>query len=291
MSADAPRGTHAERAVLITGCSSGIGKATATHLARSGFLVFATVRREAHAVELGKLGEPNLVPICPLDLTTLGDVPHVAQTVGAELDRRDLAGLFALIHNAGGGGVAPIELIDLDRFRTELQTRLLGAIALIQAFLPLLRRAGGRIVWIMTPATIPTPYVASIHACDFAANCLARTLEIELKRWRIPNVMIRCGGIRTERGLKTTDEVEHGLRTWPQDRAVLYDEALRQWGGEMAAFDAKRTDPTAVADVVARALRARRPKRRYSVGHMASAAAFLELLPQRWVDAILKARF
>jgi len=291
MSVDATHKARGGKAVLITGCSSGIGKVTAIHLARSGFIVFATVRREAHADELSKLGEPNLVPVCPLDLSRLEDIPGVVQTVTAKTKRRGAEGLFALIHNAGGGGVAPVELLDLDTFRTELESRVLGAVALVQAFLPLLRGAGGRIVWIMTPATIPTPYVTSIHACDFAANCVARTLEIELKRWAIPNIMIRCGGIRTERGLKTTDEVEEGLRTWRRDRAALYDEALRRWGSEMAAFDAKRTDPAEVAKVVGRALRAGRPKRRYSVGHLASAAAVLELMPQRWVDAILKARF
>jgi NAD(P)-dependent dehydrogenase (short-subunit alcohol dehydrogenase family) len=285
---------HTERpgqAVLITGCSSGIGKATAVHLARTGYVVFATVRREVQAEGLRGLGDPNLVPVCPLDLTTPADVPRVAETVGEELGRRGLPGLYALIHNAGGGAVAPVELMDLDAFRAELQTRVVGAVALVQAFLPLLRRAGGRIVWITTPATIPTPYVATIHACDFAVNCLARTLEIELQRWRIPNVMIRCGGIRTERGLRTTDEVEAGLRTWPRDRVALYDEAMRRWGSEMAAFDARRSDAAEVAKAVARALSARRPKRRYAVGHLARAAAVLETLPQRWADAILKARF
>jgi NAD(P)-dependent dehydrogenase (short-subunit alcohol dehydrogenase family) len=283
--------TRRAKAVLITGCSSGIGRATAQHLARNGFVVFATVRREEHAEELRQLREPDLVPVCPLDLTRLDAIPPVEQTVSTELGRRGLEGLFALIHNAGGGGVAPVELLDLEAFRTELQTRVLGAVALVQAFLPLLRRAGGRIVWITTPATIPTPYVASIHACDFAVNCVARTLEIELKRWKIPNVMIRCGGIRTERGLQTTVEVEEGLRTCRRDRAALYDEALRCWGSEMAAFDAKRTEAAAVARVVARALLAARPRRRYAVGHMATAAAVLELLPQRWVDTILKSRF
>jgi len=291
MDADATPAPGRAKAVLITGCSSGIGRVTALHLARSGFVVFATVRREAHAEELRQLREPDLVPVCPLDLSRLDAIPAVEETVTAEIARHGIEGLFALIHNAGGGGVAPVELLDLEAFRTQLETRVLGAVALAQAFLPLLRQAGGRIVWIMTPATIPTPYVAGIHACDFAANCVARTLEIELKRWKIPNIMIRCGGIRTERGLHTTVEVEEGLRTWRHDRAALYDEALRRWGRSMEAFDAKRTHPAEVARAVARALLAPRPRRRYAVGHMAATAAVLELLPQRWVDAILKSRF
>jgi len=146
-------------------------------------------------------------------------------------------------------------------------------------------------VWIVTPATIPTPYVTSIHACDFAVNCVVRTLDIELKPWRIPNILIRCGGIKTATGLRTTVELEASFQTWPRERSVLYEHALRQWGKDMAEFDAKRTEPEQVAQVVLEALRAREPKRRYSIGHMAGAAAFLESLPQPIADSILMKRF
>lgn len=181
--------------------------------------------------------------------------------------------------------------MDLDKFRIELQARVLGSTAMAQAFLPLIRQAGGRIVWIVTPATIPTPYVTNIHACDFAVNCIARTLDIELKPWRIPNIMIRCGGIKTATGLRTTVELEASFQTWPRQRLLLYEQVLRQWGKEMAEFDAKRTEPEQVARVVLEALRAKQPKRRYSIGHMAGAAAFLESLPQPIADWILMKRF
>src|SRR5208337_848336 len=170
----------------------------------------------------------------------------------------------------------------------ELQARLSGSIALVQAFLPLLRDGKGRIVWIVTPATIPSPYVASIHACDFAANCLARTLDIELQSWSIPSVQIRCGGIKTAKGLETTKEVEAILR---HPKADLYRESLGKWSEEMSDFDRKRTPPGKVAEQVERALRSRSPKRRYSVGYMHRAAAMLEALPQSLTDRILKSRF
>jgi NAD(P)-dependent dehydrogenase (short-subunit alcohol dehydrogenase family) len=92
-----------------------------------------------------------------------------------------MTGLFALINNAGGGSPAPVELMDLETFRIELQARVLGSVAMVQAFLPMIRKGNGRIVWVMTPAIIPTPYVTNIHACDFAVNCIARTLDIEIK--------------------------------------------------------------------------------------------------------------
>ena len=279
-----------EKAVLITGCSSGIGRATALHLARQGFTVLTTVRQESDAESLRALGQPHLIPICPLDLARLEHIPPVVEAVKRELVSRGIKGLYAFVNNAGGGFIAPVELMDVGRFRTELEARLAGPVALVQALLPLIREAGGRLVWIVTPAIIPTPYVASIHACDFAANCLARTLDIELKRWAIPVIMVRCGGIQTAAVGKTYAELEEQLRSWPPERLALYEQTLRQWQEEMAAFDSQRTPPEAVAEVVGRALSAPRPRRRYSVGHMARAAAFLEALPQGLADAILKAR-
>jgi NAD(P)-dependent dehydrogenase (short-subunit alcohol dehydrogenase family) len=276
--------------VLITGCSSGLGRATAIHLAQRGFTVFATVRKEVDAENLRSLNEPNLVPICPLDLTRLEQVPNVVESVTSELKHRGEEGLYALINNAGGGFVAPIELMDLNKFRTELETRVLGSVALVQAFLPLIRQAGGRIVWIVTPAIIPTPYVTSIHACDFAINCIARTLQIELMPWKIPSIMIRCGGIKTPAVSRSAAELETSFKKWPRERLELYEPAIRRWQEDMAAFDAKRTDPEEVAKVVFKALWAKEPKRRYSIGHMSGAAAMLESLPQPVVDTILAKR-
>ena len=279
------------KAAVVTGCSSGIGRQCALALAGRGFLVFATVRKDEDAENLRRLGLDNIVPICPLDLSKPEQIAGAAAAIEAELGRRGVGGLFALVNNAGSGGPAPIELIDPGKFKIEIEARILGSTLLIQALLPAIRRAGGRIVWIMTPGLMPTPYVASIHACDFAVNGLARTLDIELKPWGIRNVMIRCGGIRTPAGMRTTSDVDALLREAPPDRAALYEAALRKWSGEMAKFDRKRTDPVRVAEVVVKALSARRPRRRYAVGHMARAAHILEILPQSAADWILRKRF
>lgn len=281
----------AGESVLITGCSSGIGRQAALALAGRGFTVFATVRKEADAESLRGLNVPGLIPVCPVDLADPEDASQTAAFVAHELARMGMNGLYALVNNAGAGRPVPVELLPLPEFHTELRARVLGSVALVQGVLPLLRRAQGRIVWIMTPALIPTPYVAGIHACDFAVNCIARTLDIELKPWRIPNIMIRCGGIRTPAGMRTVSDVEAVLRDGPPERVALYDGALRKWAKDMAAFDEKRTDAGKVAEVVVRALMAWKPKRRYSVGHMAGAAAFLESLPQPVADWILKRRF
>jgi NAD(P)-dependent dehydrogenase (short-subunit alcohol dehydrogenase family) len=277
--------------VIITGCSSGIGYSTAITLANNDFLVFATVRKEADAENLRKLNLPNLVPVYPLDLTDRGQIKNVAEMVTRELQRRGRNDLFALINNAGSGKPAPIELLDLDKFMIELQTRILGSVCMVQTFIDLIRQGKGRLIWIMTPALMPTPYVASIHACDFAVNCLARTLDIELQSWDIPNILIKCGGIKTPAGMRTTSDIEAVLSQGPTERVKLYESALRKWSKDMAAFDKKRTEPEKVAEIVLKALTAKRPRRRYSVGYMSKAAGILEAMPQGWADWILKKRF
>lgn len=276
--------------VLVTGCSTGIGRAIALHLAKKQFTVFVTVRKEADVENLHNLNEPNLIPTYPLDLTKVEQIPNVVEAVKRELILRGKEGLFAIINNAGGGFIAPLELMDLEKFRIELEARILGPVALAQAFLPMIRKSGGRILWIVTPALIPIPYVSSIHACDFAANCIARTLHIELRPWKIPNILIRCGGVKTAAPAKTGQELEECFKKWPLERLELYAQALHKQQEDLAKFDLKRTDSEEVAKVVFKALCAKKPKRRYTVAYMARAASLLEHLPQSVVDSIMARR-
>jgi NAD(P)-dependent dehydrogenase (short-subunit alcohol dehydrogenase family) len=276
--------------VLVTGCSSGIGRATAIHLAESGFTVFATVRKERDAEELRQMGIQNLVPTGLLDLTRLTDIPPVMDVVSQEMQRRGKDGLYAIVNNAGGGSIAPIELLDIAKFRLEAETRLVGPVALLQAFLPLIRRAHGRIVWIVTPALMPIPYVSSIHAYDFAANCLARTLQLELKPWSIPSIQVRCGGINTAAPAKTDGELAALFKQWPPEQLKLYAAVLEKEQSELAKFDEKRTEPEEVAKVVLKALIANKPKARYQIGYMAGVAALAEYLPQPMLDFVLSKR-
>jgi NAD(P)-dependent dehydrogenase (short-subunit alcohol dehydrogenase family) len=276
--------------VLVTGCSSGIGRAIAVHLAQRGFAVFATVRKAEDVDKLRQLNIANLLPTYPLDLSKLEHLPGIFETITEELKARGKEGLYAIVNNAGGGSVAPIELMDLDKLRIELETRILGPVALLQSFLPLIRQAHGRVVWIVTPGLIPIPFVSSIHACDFAVSCLARTLQLELKQWRIPSIRIKCGGIKTEASDRSARELEDSLQRWPKERAELYGRALQKQQEEFDVFDTKRTDPENVARIVYTALSSRKPKRSYTVGHMARAAATLELFPQSAVDWIMVKR-
>ena len=278
------------RAVIVTGTSSGIGRAAALKLAEAGYRVFAGVRKEEDRRSHEALGIERLTPLYPLDMTRPEQIDAAVQEVERTLEREGLS-LHAVVNNAGGGAPSPVELISTEMMTRELEARVTGPIRLVQRSLPLLRKAQGRILWITTPAIIPTPYVASIHACDFAVNCLARTLDIELARWKIPTVMVRCGGVRTPAGLRTTSDVDKLLESADPEGVRLYGDTLRGWAEEMVEFDKQRIPAEQVGEVVLRALDAPRPRSRYSVGHMAGLAALLEALPQSLADRILKGRF
>jgi len=223
-------------------------------------------------------------------LTNLDHIQKVRAFVEEELRHRELEGLYGLINNAGGGSIAPIELLDLDRFHTELQARVLGPVALLQSFLPLLREAKGRVLWIATPALLPSPYLTDIHACDFAVNFIARTLQIELMPWNIPSILIRCGGIKTDSPQRTYRTLAEDVQNWPRERYELYARALEKTQRDLREFDKKRTEPSEVAKVVYKALTSPKPKRRYQVGYMSGFAALLELLPQTTIDSIIERR-
>lgn len=283
--------TQMPRAVVITGCSSGIGRATALHLSRLGYLVLATVRKESDADSLRReAGDSELVPIFPLDLTRPEEIAAALSAMRRELESRRVEGLYALINNAGSGAIAPVELMEPELLRRELEARLVGPVSLLQGLLPQLRLGKGRILWVTTPALLPIPFIASIHVPDFGANGLIRTLAVELKPWRIPTIMIRCGGIRTAAVERSARDLEAALRTWPKERLALYVERLRKEQRELSKFDSKRTEPQRVAETVAKALAARRPRRRYRVGHLSGFAAFLEALPQGFVDWVMARR-
>jgi len=278
------------KAILVTGASSGIGHAIALYMAQHGFVTFATVRKTADAEKLRQMGIPTLVPICPLDLSKPEEIKQAAQTVREELQRRSIKGLYGVVSNAGGGGIAPIELMDIRQFRTETEARLVGPVALLQELLPLIREAQGRLIWIVTPSLMPIPLVASIHACDFAANCLARTLQIELKPWNIPVVQIRCGGIRTASSEKSTHELSEFIRSLSPEQDALYGDTLRKELNFQTGFDKNRTEPERVAALVHKALSVARPRRRYQIGHMSRIAQFVEYLPQPLIDRLMEAR-
>ncbi|HUI31277.1 MAG TPA: SDR family NAD(P)-dependent oxidoreductase [Candidatus Acidoferrales bacterium] len=278
------------RSVLITGASSGIGKAIVVHLARQGYTVLAAVRKNSDVETLNNLGFNNLKPVCPLDLTKQEQIHSAANSIKEQVNSNQLPSLYTVINVAGGGQIAPIELMNISNFREELEKRLVGPISLLQELLPLLRRTKGRVLWISTPGLFPVPYVADIHAPDFAVNYLARTLNLELRPDGIKNILVRCGGINTPSSERTENNLSAMFNNWSKEKLDIYRNRLIKVQRDLRQFSVKRTDPEKVAILISKILIADNPRVRYQVGYMSGLGAFLEKLPQSWVDFIMGKR-
>ncbi|MFZ1804110.1 MAG: SDR family NAD(P)-dependent oxidoreductase, partial [Nitrospira sp.] len=182
------------RAVVITGASTGIGAACALHLDRLGFAVFAGVRKSEDGVALQKSSSDRLVPV-ELDVTDLITIRKShAVVLQATRDR----GLFGLINNAGIAVVAPLEAVPIADLRQQLEVNVVGQVAVTQAFLPIVRQARGRIVNKGSIAGLSTmPLMGPYSASKFALEAITDALRLEVQQWGIHVSIIEPGAITT----------------------------------------------------------------------------------------------
>jgi NAD(P)-dependent dehydrogenase (short-subunit alcohol dehydrogenase family) len=145
--------TAAPGAVVITGASTGIGRATALHLDRLGHRVFAGIRQEADAASLRQSSSAKLSPVF-LDVTATASIQAAVTAVAAEVGE---TGLTGVVNNAGIGLGGPLEFFPIDEFRRQLEINIVGPLAVTQAFLPLVRRASSGRLLAAVPARLPDP--------------------------------------------------------------------------------------------------------------------------------------
>jgi len=274
-----------DAAALVTGASSGIGRATALRLERAGWSVFAGVRDPAVGdALLGVTGGRGTLEPVLLDVT---DQESIAATRTRIAERVGAQGLRGLVNNAGIGVGGVLEFVRLEDLRQVLEVNVTGQVVVTQAMLPLLRSGTGRIVFTSSDnGRWAPPYMGPYAASKFALEAVGDALRLELRRSKIPVSIIEPGSIKTsiwDKGLDEVDELD-----LPQESESLYGDvptilrnALEQ--GKRNAIPAER-----VADAIHHALTARRPKTRYRVGRDARAMIVLRaILPDRAFDSVV----
>jgi NAD(P)-dependent dehydrogenase (short-subunit alcohol dehydrogenase family) len=279
----------AERSILVTGASTGIGRAAALRLAGSGWRVFATVRRQEDAERLAAGGNGHIHPV-RLDVTDRGSVLAAAAALEAELEGR---GLDALLNNAGIGLTAPVEFTSDEALQKIFDVNLFGQVAVIRAFLPLLRLARGRILNIGSVADHLTPPFAGAMAASKAAFAsMSSALRLELKEQGIDVVIIEPGSIDTPAVDKTLGSIDRQIAALGRDAEALYGQAMRTVARTFARMEHSGSPPEAVAAVIERALGARRPRTRYPAGKEARKLTWLAwALPEGLLDAAVLRTF
>ncbi len=253
------------KSILITGTSSGIGLSCALLFADNGFNVFAAVRKKSDADMLISYNNPNLIPVFPFDLRNQDHIAMAHDFISEKLNKLGPEGLFAVINNAGGAYLSPVELMNLQRLREEIETRVLGPIGLIQTFLPMIKENNGRIVWILTDSKKTSPFVSSLYMCDAVLNCLVDTLNDELAPWKIPVIKIKCRGVKTSAKIKAVKELKEHFGLLQPDKAEFYSEQLDKMINEQNKSKDKRMSPDAAAKIIFKALTDKRSKKIYRV--------------------------
>ena len=268
--------------VFITGAATGIGAATTKRLAEAGYRAFAGVHREAGSLA----GIPGVQPVA-IDVTDPAGVEKAAKVV-AEASGED--GLRAVISTAGVIVRGPLELVPPEELRRQFEVNTLGPAHVIQAFLPLLRTGGGRIINISAPtARVPVPFMAPIGGSKAALASFSDSLRVELGAWGIPIVVIEPGGTDTAIFQKAESAMRTALGAADPAKVALYSDQLAAVA--KAAARQKPGPADAVAKTIVAAVGARKPKRRYAAGSGAAVFGVLAHLPAGVRERLIKTVF
>lgn len=274
------------KSVLVTGASTGIGRACALRLDCLGHRVYAGVRTQEHAQQLRELGSDRLVPVT-LDVTDQAQVDDAAARIGQSVGGDGLAGV---VNNAGVALGGPLEYLPLDAWREQLDVNVVGQVAVTKAMLPLVRRARGRIVFIGSiGGRLATMMLGPYCASKFAIEAVSESLRFELYPWGIHVCVVEPGAIKTsiwDKGRQQAGRLERELPAEAQAQYAAHVAVIRKL---LDMQDRQGADPDKVAKAVEHALFARRPKTRYVVGTDARIqSALVRCLPARPREAVVR---
>ncbi|MEI7232657.1 oxidoreductase [Pectobacterium carotovorum] len=266
------------KVILVTGASSGIGEATALRLKASGHTVYAAARR---IERMQKLAESD-IRVLPLDVTDSVSVQTVVDTIIAECGRIDV-----VVNNAGYGSYGAVEEVSPEEGRAQFDVNVFGAVRLTQLVLPHMRaqRSGTVINITSMGGKIYTPLGAWYHGTKFALEAISDCLRLEVEPFGVDVVVIEPGGIKTEwadiAAAKLLDVSGHGA--YAKQAEAMADSMV----GDSSRK--RQSSPQVIADTIAQAVNARRPKTRYAVGFGAKPMICLRrLLSDRLFDRFMR---
>jgi NAD(P)-dependent dehydrogenase (short-subunit alcohol dehydrogenase family) len=268
----------ATKVALVTGASSGIGEATALKLHELGYTTYAAARRVERMAHLAASGIRPLA----MDVTAEESMQSGIEQILAEEGRIDV-----LVNGAGYGSYGALEDVPLPEARAQFEVNTFGAARLIQLVLPRMReqRSGTIINITSMGGKIYTPLGAWYHATKFALEALSDCLRMEVEPFGIKVVVIEPGGINTEWGGIAAEKLRavSGGGAYVEQASAVAESLTSETNRR------RQSPPTLIADTIARAVTARRPRTRYAVGYGARPMIFLHgFLPDRWFDAFMR---
>jgi NAD(P)-dependent dehydrogenase (short-subunit alcohol dehydrogenase family) len=264
--------------ILVTGCSTGIGRATAIEAAQRGHRVFASARRPQDIADLTAKGIETLT----LDVTDTGSIAEAVTAIFATAGRID-----ALVNNAGYGQYGAVEDVSPEEWRAQFDVNFFGALAVLRAVLPAMREAHrGTVVNVSSIAgKVTVPFAGAYCASKHALEAISDALRVELAPWRIRVVVVEPGPIGTRFGDRTRQATARILST-PGPYSRFYENAEK---ASERQFQRGRRRPEAVARVIIDAIESKRPKTRYRVAPLARVLVPLKgITSDRFLDRRMK---
>ncbi len=279
--------TQVSKAVLVTGCSSGIGRATAARLAGAGWTVYASARTRDSLTDLERRGCRTL---------TLDVIDEASMSAAVAQIERDEGAVGALVNNAGYSQSGALEQLPLERVRAQFETNVFGLLRLIQLVLPGMRRQRwGRIVNLSSVGgRLTFPGGGAYHASKHAVEALSDALRFEVRGFGVDVVVIEPGLIRTKFAARAATGIEPGTEAdglyEDFNAAVARTTAEAYERGPLARLGGTPED---VAETIERALRAEcRPRTRYPVTPSARLMMGLRaVLPDRAWDRVVRGSY
>jgi hypothetical protein len=266
------------RTVLITGCSSGIGRATAYAFLDEEWRVYATARNPADIQQLGEAG----CDIGTLDVTDTEDVERVVDRIIEEEGRID-----ALVNNAGYGQHGPLEDVDDDLFAKQFEVNVFGPHRLVRAVLPHMReREDGTIVNVSSVAgRLATPGMGAYSASKHAMEGYSDSLRLEVEPFGVDVSVVQPGPVETSFRDRVGDELGRLDRTDAYEDIYEFQEDASLFGGDSPIA----VHPAEVAEVIVEAAVTPDPDPRYPVGSVAQAMLLASHLPDPLSDRVFAA--
>jgi NAD(P)-dependent dehydrogenase (short-subunit alcohol dehydrogenase family) len=282
-----------KKRIVITGCSSGFGRVTATELAKRGWHVFGTVRKESDRESLENEAETHgykgnlTIVLC--DITSAEQIAALVEQV------RDVAGeahggepkLDALLNNAGTAYGGPMELMLLDDLRAQFEINVVAQVAVTQALLPMLKAARGTVINVSSlGGRVSTPVTGAYNASKFAIEAISDAWRIELSPFGVHVVMIEPGPSPTsiwETSLQRSMERIGEHREGPYRRLLTLSERFAKSSTKQGF------PPQLFADTVVKILTSERPRARYAIPFSATVQIVLRsVLPDRLWDYLVR---
>lgn len=267
--------------VLITGASTGIGMATAIHLASSGCQVYAGIRKESDKQKLLEENPENLTPVF-LDVCNYSSIEEACSRISSSLK----GSTFNLVNNAGLSLNGPLEMLPLEDIERLIQVNVTGLLAVSRACIPMIRESGGRLINISSGHGLMAIPDKSVYAASkFAVQAISDSLRLELRPFGVSVSSVVVGKVNTSVLGKILDDRIRMIDQAKSEVTELYRDLIEYFDREVKNIPGIEADE--VARVISKALMEVKPKSQYLVGPGAKKMKMLSRFPEKMRDKML----